>query len=407
MNTDATLRKGCARTLFAIGCCLAYFAIAFYATAMGSAAAAIMSRWRIGSAQQGLIMTIQSVGGILLATLFIFFGSRLNKARTLLGGLAVLLAAYILMGLSPNLAGGYGALLWIAVPAGLGFTAIDVMVNGVVVDVYGERSATVLPFAHATYSVGATLAPLAASLVIDPARPASYGNAFLLGGAVCCVSLALVALSSLRLRREGLFAASAPAAGGVSGGRILKSPRAWLYLVCGLFYFCFLWGVTAWLPSYCQSLAGFDYRLSNIAASGFFLGALVMRFLSPLLFKRLTHRRVFLLSSLLSALCMLGAVLLPLPAAVLPLVILSGFFQGTLVICLVMMCCAEFPSDTAGASSIAVLAGTLGMFIAPFVMGMASGRFSFRVSICFAVACMLVSFLIAAAMGRQGRKTSK
>lgn len=393
------------RTLFGIGCCLAYFAIAFYATTMGAVASSMMQHWQIDGASQGLILTVQSIGGILLATFIIFFGSRLPKVRTLLLGLIVMVAGYALMLLLPTFGGSYGMLLLIAVPVGLGFTTIDVMVNGVVVDVYGEHSGTVLPFAHATYSVGATVAPLFASLLIRPEAPSTYGRTFAVGGAVCCLSLLCVAISSASLRRSGALADAVPAkAGSVSGGAILRSPRAWLYLICGLFYFCFLWGVTAWLPSYCQSVEGFDYQLSNLAASGFFLGALVMRFLSPLLFRKLSHKRVFLLSSLLSGLCMLVAILLPLPAVILPLVIASGFFQGTLVICLVMMCCAEFPSDTAGASSIAVLAGTLGMFIAPYIMGIVSGRFSFRISMCLSILCMFIAFVLAAVTKEQNRK---
>lgn len=385
-------------TLFAVGCCLAYFSIAFYVTAMGAAASSMMQRWAIDGAAQGLILTVQSVGGIVLSILFIFLGSRLNKARAVLFGLAVLLAGYALMALLPNIRGGYGALLLIAIPVGLGFTTIDVMVNGVLVDTYGEKSGTVLPFAHATYSVGATLSPLIASLLINPDAPATYGRTFAVGGAVCLIALLCVLIAANALRRAGTPLSAAPSReDGVSGGAILKKPRAWLYLICGLFYFCFLWGVTAWLPSYCQSVPGFDYRLSTLAASGFFLGALIMRFLSPLLFLRMKHRRVFLLSSALSALCMLGAALAAQPSVILPLVVLSGFFQGTVVICLVMMCCAAFPNDTAGASSLAVLAGTLGMFIAPYIMGMFSSRASFRASMLFAVACLLIAFVLAAA----------
>lgn len=217
------------RALLSVGCCLAYFSIAFYATAMGAAASAMMQRWQIDGAEQGLILTVQSVGGILLAVLFLFVGNRLNKVRTLIAGLAVMLAGYALMAWLPGTRGAYGMLLLIAVPVGLGFTAIDVMVNGVAVDVYGEKSATVLPFAHATYSVGATLAPIAASLLIDPARPATYGRTFLLGGAVCLAALSMVAVAARALRRGGALRGDVPAREErAPGGTILKHPRAWL-----------------------------------------------------------------------------------------------------------------------------------------------------------------------------------
>jgi fucose permease len=379
--------------LFGIGCCLAYFAISFYMTSIGAAASALMDFWRMDAARQGLILTLQSVCGILLAVLIIFLGNRLNKVRVVLVGLCLMTAAYALMALSPSIFTRFAPLFLIALPAGIGVTSIDVMVNGVVLDTYREKGNTVLSIAHASFSVGAFVAPLAASALIRPETPLTYGRTFWVGGVVCALALILIVAGGGASKTKSVRPVAKPDA--VAGGAILRSPRAWLYLVCGLFYFCFLWGVTAWLPSYCQSVAGFDYRLANFAASGFFFGALVMRFLTPLFLKKLSQQRLFLLASGMSGLCMLGAVLASLPAIVLPLVILSGFFQGTLVICHVMMCCAAFPADTAGASSLSVLAGTLGMFVAPFIMGVFSDRFSFRVAMCFAIGCIFCSCLLA------------
>ena len=85
--------------------------------------------------------------------------------------------------------------------------------------------------------------------------------------------------------------------------------------------------------------------------SAFFAGSLVMRFVSPPLLKRIPHHTFYILFTTASAVAFVAGLLSHSTALMYVMFTLSGFLQGAISPVLVMMCCAEFPTRTASASS--------------------------------------------------------
>ena len=121
-----------------------------------------MKYFNITESRHGFIITVQSIGGIITAIWLSLFGERYNKIYVISLCLALMAAGSILTGVIPAFfpAGGYMLLLVFVLIAGIGYTGIDVMMNGVITETYPERKSTILPVAHAFYSTGAMVAPL-------------------------------------------------------------------------------------------------------------------------------------------------------------------------------------------------------------------------------------------------------
>ena len=280
--------------------------------------------------------------------------------------------------------------------AGVGYTGIDVMMNGVIMETYPDNKDTLLPTAHAFFSTGAMVAPIFVATLVDTARPSSFALPFLVIGIM--TALVFVAYSTVgrRIMPTTPYANLQEVRSRVSENpaEIFKSKKAWfLLLACGL-YFSFQVGLSIWMPTYFLKEKGFSYQLSGLVSTIFFMGALAMRFLSPILFKRISVDKFYILTGLLSAVCMVGAFMISTVSVITALVFAGGFFQGALVVALVIISCNEFPTRTASASAITVIAFNLAAMVVPLIIGAMAESRGFSIPMLILIACLLFSVFI-------------
>jgi MFS family permease len=81
----------------------------------------------------------------------------------------------------------YGLLLVFALIGGVGYITIDLLMNGVIADVFPEKKSTLLPIVHGFYGLGAMLAPLLVTWLTDSGRPATFAVPYLVLGAAALV----------------------------------------------------------------------------------------------------------------------------------------------------------------------------------------------------------------------------
>jgi fucose permease len=175
---------------------------------------------------------------------------------------------------------------------------------------------------------------------------------------------------------------------------IFHDRRTWLLLIACSFYLCFQIGLSSWLPKYCMNRLRWSYNSSGFVLTLYFLGSLIMRFLSPVAFKRTPVRTFYILSILMSAIVFVMFLLLPAPFAVkIVLVFLTGLLQGSAVPALVIICCDAFPARTASASSLFVLGVSLASFASPAVMGHFIETTGYQAPMFMIAGCLLASTL--------------
>ena len=346
---------------------LAFVVMAIPYTVHGSLAPVTMELYGITAAQQGLIMTMQSVGALGAAMFIALKGEQYNKIHTIAFGLLICGVMGAVIGAAPT----YVILLLIVIVVGVGVSFIDIMMNGVVSDVYPSRKNTLLPIVHAFYMVGAMLVPVIVTMIATPDRPETFTRPFHVLLAAGLVVGILYFISGRRIMPETPYlnmdamkkrVAENPA-------EIFKTKKAWFFIAVGILYFTFQIGTAMWLPTFTIRNTGADFSMGGMALSVFFAGNLVMRFLSPLFFRVLSPRILYSLSCAISGALMVAALFAGNIALMFVLVAAAGFTQGAAVAAFMLMCIDAFPDRTASAASITTLCVGTASLTAPFWMG--------------------------------------
>lgn len=389
--------------LLAVLCFALFLLYGVYFNAFGANAESMMAFFGITESRQGFVMTIQSLGGIVMTVLLGLFGERLHKLYGLLAGAVLVGVAGVTIGTMPLYGNdSYGLLLVFALIGGVGYITIDLLMNGVIADVFPEKKSTLLPIVHGFYGLGAMLAPLLVTWLTDSGRPATFAVPYLVLGAAALVLGAVFWTVSRRATPHTPYAdmTALRDRSVANPAEIFRDKRAWLYLLCCFLYLCFQNGIAVWLPNYYKTVHHMAGGVANAMLTLFFLGALVVRMLSPLVYKRMPVRTFYLLTCFLSAGVFAVLLLTPSLAVQRVLLVLLGLLQGAEVPALVILCCETFPTRTASASSIIVLGVSLSALIAPTVLGRLIEQVGYGIPLWGLTACLPLSAAVLLAIRR-------
>ena len=344
-----------------------YIVLAFPTTIHGSLAPVTMEFYGISAAQQGLIMTMHAAGMLGTALFIGLKGESFNKIHAIAFGLVVV----GIMGAAISSAPIFAVLLVMAVVLGFGNTFIDVMMNGVMSDVYPSRQTTLLPLVHGFFMVGAMLVPAVVTALASPEQPDSFVRPFHVLFILALTVAALYFISGRGIMKETPYTDMSAMKKRVAENpaEIFKTKEAWFFIVVGFLYFSFQMGTAMWLPTFAIRNAGADYMTGGLMLSMFFAGNLVMRLVSPLFFKKFTSRVIYSVFGFISGAFMVAALIADSIPLMFVLIGLAGFTQGAMVAAFILLCIGAFPGRTASASSITTISSGTATLTAPFWMG--------------------------------------
>lgn len=404
-----TKKQGGLFTALLLFCFFTFLVYALYFNGIGTNAGPTMAYFGFqDEGRYGLIMSIASIGSIVMTVLLGLFGERINKIHGIGFGLALMGLAGILIGAMPmyiETGTGYTLMLFYSLLAGIGYITIDLLMNGVVADVYPEKKDTMLPYVHAFYGVGAMLAPLLVTSLTSVENPQSFARPYLVLGIaaiVACVCIFWVGkgiapqtpYANMEQMRQR--AMKNPA-------EIFKDSRAWLYLLACFLYLCFQTGLSAWLPSYGTERFSIGATEAGSILTMYFLGALAMRFLSPILYKRMKVSTFYMLTIAVSSLLFLVFLMVDLDFTGARIILTCmGLLQGAAIPSLVILCCDAFPERTASASSVIVLGVSLAALVAPVAMGALIQQAGYMLPMLLITACLPLSVAVTAVAVKRG-----
>lgn len=391
---------------------LMYVLYGIYFNAIGANAESIMAFFRITEGQQGSIMTVQSVAAIALTIVLSLFGERINKLYGLLAGLSVLGVAAVAIGLMPQYTesgSGFGLYCAFILLGGFGLIALDLLMNGAVADLFPTRKETLLPIIHAFYGTGAMLSPLFVTWLANPELPVTFARPYLVLGVLAVIASIVSLVVMKRAMPETPYAdkEALRARRNENPVEIFKDGRAWLMLLGCTLYSCCQIGLSAWLPQYALDELQVGMEVSNLMLTLYFLGALLSRFLSPLVYRKMAVKRFYGYSLLASAAMFLCFLFLPAPIGVkCVLVVLVGLLQGAAVPAQIILCCDLFPTRSASASSLAILGISFASLLSPLIMGKLIERVGYGLPMVLLAVCVVLSVLVLGVVDRIGRKKS-
>ncbi len=374
-------------TFFIVILFATFFVYALYMNIYGTNAQVMMKYYDINAAQQGFIITVQSVGGVIFSFLLALYGERFNKIYVLLFGLVMFALSTLAIGFAPN----YAILVILSGVIGVGLVCVDVMMNGVISDVFPKTKNTLLSITHAFYGLGSMLSPFIVVAIVKPEYANTYFLPFLMVGIVAVVVAILFFGTSKKIVPLSPYADKSKMQHQAKGhpAEIFKTGRAWALLSAGVLYFSFQIGIGMWLPTYCAQVLKMDFDTAGIMLTVFFGGALIMRFLGPLIMRKLPPKKLFVIFNVAAA----GVMFLAINTTIIPifvaLILLCGFLQGSSVVCLVIIAVESFPTRTASASSLAVFAVNGAFMTAPLWMGEMADNVGFLLPM-YIICCMLV-----------------
>ena len=380
-------------------CCAGFALYGLYCNGFGTNAEATMAYFGIDEVKNGAILTVQSIGCLAAAAFLGLFGERLNKIYALAGGLALLGAASVFTGLIPEIAPrarAYAYMLAFSLAGGVGYISVDLLTNSLTADIFREGKNRVLPYAHASYGGGAMLAPVFVTALVNPALPESFARPYLLIGIAAVILGAALALAGRTIVPETPYADMT-----VIRRRARQNPaecfrdgRAWVFLLSAFMNLCFQNGMTTWLPRYCSEVRGYGFAAAGLMVTLFFLGALIMRLLSPMIYTKIGPRSFYRGALLSSVVVFLAFLLVPMPDwAAGTAMCVMGLLQGATVPTLVIICCDAFPERTASASSIVVFGVSLASMISPTAMGAVISASGPQAAMLAVTACTVVAAL--------------
>lgn len=388
---------------FIVAAFLSFLVYGIFQGLYGAQASVMMDYFNTTSAQHGMIITVQGIGGLAVAIICSFIGDKFNKLNLCLLGIFLMTVGSI----ATFFAEGYMFLFIMSLAAGIGYTFIDIMNGAVFAEVFINNKKTLIPMLHIFFGAGAMISPFFASLMVDADNPASYGLTFLIIGLASAAVLVTyfwtskLILPETPYKKKAEVKQSAPA----KAGEIFKYKTTIVLLIAGALYYSFQKGVQSWLAAYIQQ-TGASFELSANVLTMFFVGSLAMRIVSPWLFNKFDIKRMCIVFMLISAGFMVAALLCTNMALIITFVILSGAFQGVFSAAFAYIACDIFRTKTGSANSVVLIAISIGSMSAPLWMGAMADVMGFMVPLyiicgmlCLSTLFIWLSYKVAAKEG--------
>jgi MFS transporter, FHS family, glucose/mannose:H+ symporter len=306
----------------------------------------------------GLVVSAVSIGYFAALTIAGEASEKIGPQTTMSTAMLLVTAGFGGLAIAPVLA----LMLASAFIMGLGFGAVDVAGNAVVVELNRARLASALNYLHLMFGVGALLGPLIVGFAL--ATHVSYSLLFALGaGVAAAVTLALFVTP--QITREAHLAHEA-------GGflPILAHPLAWILAAVLFLYVGAENGIGAWLFLFLHIKSVLSETISSWGVSLYWGGLIAGRFAGARLAHRIAPRPFTLMASILAAVALAIMIATPDLHVIAALAIfLIGFGYGPIFPNMVAVGAEQFPAEVGRITSIVVAGGALGGAFVPWLMG--------------------------------------
>lgn len=275
----------------------------------GPAFPEIQAAFRLGEAQLGLLMAVNSLGYFIACTFTFALVNKIGMKRTGTLMFSLMAASGWLICLSasyPILTGSYFLLY-------IGTGMLEIALGILAARIFTANTGTMMNLSHFFYGLGSTVAPMAAVSVMG--WPFAGGELGWRGMYAVILSLSLLLILPVL---AGQFSSDRQnQADRLSFGQLARDPDAWLIVAVLSFGVIAEIAIGNWLVYYLEKVYGWSVgQASAMLALYFFLFMLARLFLGPLT-DRLGYALSVILCSAFAGLCSLTALLSGEKAAVL------------------------------------------------------------------------------------------
>jgi len=357
---------------------LLMFAYAVSCTMLGPLLPAIRAEYGLTLSQAGLMTTFQGVGGSASVLGGILVADLLRRSASVRATFTVYGASVFAVVLLP----WYPALVALFFLIGASTRLMESFVNVYVADLHLRHRGFYLGLLHACFGLGALLGPSISALVIQRHLP--WSTVFVELAVFCLLALAFFVFAERKAGGDIGMPRTRPRARSGSGpvallkGLAPMRSRAALIL-CSLtfLYVGFANGLSVWIPSYMSERFAVSPVQASVPVSGLWIGIIGGRVVSSFLSRRFEGTKLLLLSNVVAAIVVLVAFTVDNYLSLTVGLLVAGLFVGSTNPMAYALLNERFPEHRASASSALTFAGTLGLMIVPWLVGMVAERAGF------------------------------
>jgi FHS family glucose/mannose:H+ symporter-like MFS transporter len=364
--------------------CLIYFALGLMLAALGPALEDLADQTGSSLAAMGALFTVHGFGALLAQVIAGPLNDRWGQRLLFVGGVTLIVVGVAGVLLSPSLA----LLLAWGWVFGIGFGAMDVSNNVVVVENFPGNSVAMLNLSHLFFGVGSVVGPALAGLFLEVADSALPALGIGAGAIVFVIPLAL----RLPVKQTGTSATDTHPQ---RGATLYRSPLLWALGLMLLLYVGAEIGIGGWTTTYVERSTSLSAAAGALITSGFWLaltaGRLVMVYLGDR-FDSHTLLRLALIGSLAGGVLLgvsTGSILLTVAA-----VLLAGFSFGPVYPTIMALTTTAFPHATGRAASVAAGMGSVGSMVLPWMQGVLLDKSGEAASVVFVAVITLLALAL-------------
>lgn len=363
-------------------------------TMIGPIMPSVIEDYQINLSQGGLMMTAQSIGGM-LAVLFVgVMAGRFKKTKLIILSFLVFGASLLLVSFSDI----YTVLLAVFFVFGAGSRMADTLINAYVSDLYNKQRGYYLNLLHMYFGIGALIGPVYVRFILE--QDISWTFVFSLLGIISIISALLLPITLRRAAKKmgvidphdltQVYAVeSEDHADSVlvqtkplnHFAYISRSSVIWLLCLIMILYLAHQASLTVWLPMYMETDLLVSPTVSNIALSVLWLGIILGRMASAYFTNRVKPIKIVVFGNLLAAVFTAVGILLTQPVILIICLGLAGVFNGATIPLLVTIASDRYPKHTGTTSSMIFLSGAFATMVFPWLVGKIADVSGFQIAV--------------------------
>ena len=343
----------------------------------------IVEEFAISRSQGGLIMTFQSLGGMLITVLMIFIADKYSKALLIMGGFFLVVISLFAI----SVVSVYNIILFLFFIYGIGSRVADNLNNSYLADRFPQKRGVYLNILHGVFGLGALAGPLLAGFLVS--RDIYWGMVFRLVGFLSLVVLLYFIVVIMKDKKTTFSSVKKKQT--INFLKIFKNFHAWVLLLMMFLYVGNQVSLSTWLPMYMEEYLETSSMIASLSLSLFWIGIISSRFLASLLTLKFSNLFLLTWGNLIGGIILLAGLFSQLYWLFLVAIVLIGFSTGASFPLIVDSASKLFPENTGTITSVVFIIVNLATMFFPWFIGLLSDIFNFQIAF---LAATMVLFLI-------------
>ena len=362
-------------------------AYALSVTMIGPLMPILIQQYRLKMSYGGLILTFQSIGGILAIALGGILAD-LVKKYTLI---RIAFITYSLSLFTISVLPSYAVLLGLFFILGASTKMLDSVTNAYISDLHPDRRGLFIALLHTFFGVGAFAGPIFSTSLIG--SNIKWNRVFFILGITC-----VLIISSNFFFKDPSINGNGKANRKVVPKdylNLISSPRMLILCLIMFMYSSHQSGVSTWLPMYFQKHLGTGVALSGYAVSSFWIGIILGRLTCSILSARLNNKYIVLFGSLLGGIALILGIVSNEPYILAIAAGLAGYLTGAVIPLVVLIACGWYPKNSGTATSMLFFYSTVAWMVIPWFIGVIAEAVSFEFGMLITGVTLLVIVVLA------------